>query len=186
MDERHRMAGSVSALGGGFGAFAGAVIDLWTGTSGLVAFVFSGLGSMAGAYLGFRMSADDQGDVDLPCASPIDADIRRQHDAMWSLMGGMVGGMYGSVLGALLPAAVWVLHLHRVPTAMEVMGIFNVIMGGCMSGMGGGTSGAWLAASRAGMVGRNRASERAREQRPSELELPFHGTPVRPVRRNGR
>ncbi|SFU85096.1 hypothetical protein [Alicyclobacillus macrosporangiidus] len=186
MDERHRMAGGVSALGGGFGAFAGAAIDLWTGTSGLAAFVLSGLGSMAGAYLGFRMNADHRRDVDSPCASSLEADIRRQHHAMWSLMGGMVGGMAGSVLGALLPAAVWVLHLHRVPTAMEFMTLFNVIMGGSMSGMAGGTSGAWLAASRAGVVGRERTSQEACEQASSQLELPYHGSPVPRVRRDGR
>jgi hypothetical protein len=130
------------------------MIDLLLGTSGLVALVLAGAGSLFGSFAGFssvwreRCRLQQQRAVDVPELKA----LHRQHEAMLSLMGAMVAGVLGSALGVGMASMVWLLYLHHVPTMMDYMSIANVVMTAGMGGMTGGVSGAWWSAGRAGFL----------------------------------
>ncbi|WP_026962955.1 hypothetical protein [Alicyclobacillus herbarius] len=154
MDRFYRTTGWGCAWGSVAGALTGSILDFLVGTSGLLACVLAGVGALFGSYIGFRVGSKDIENVVCHTAFPLDiVKIHKQHGAMWSLMGAMVGGVVGATVGAGAAAAGWVLYMHHMSNAMELMSIFNVIMGGEMGGMTAGVIGAWWSAARAGFVG---------------------------------
>jgi hypothetical protein len=166
----YRTTGWACAWGSAFGALVGGTIDFLIGSSGLMALVLAGLGSLTGSYVGFRAGLRDTGRFEsrTDCLPEI-AGIHRQHQVMWSLMGAMVGGVLGSALGAGVASLGWVFYIYHVPTMMDCMLIVNVVMGGGMGGMTGGVSGAWWSAVRTGFVKDKRDVSLSRQQSRSEV-----------------
>jgi hypothetical protein len=169
MDRFYRTTGWGCAWGSLFGALLGGVLDFFVGTSGLLAFVLAGVGALLGSYVGFQIGSEHVENTVCHTTSSLDVvKIHKQHGAMWSLMGAMVGGVVGATVGAGVAAVVWVLYMGHMPSAMDFMSIFNVIMGGEMGGMTAGVVGAWWSAARAGFVG-----ERKHVQPPPDEKRKF-------------
>lgn len=158
------------AWGSVFGGLFGAIIDFLVGTSGLLATVLAIAGSFLGSYLGFRIGLKDVGYLVPRTNFPLEViNIRKQHGAMWALMGAMVGGVIGSMLGTGVAAVGWVFYISHVPTMMDFMPIVNVMMGGGMGGMAGGVSGAWWSAMRAGFIGEQKTASRLGVKKKSQI-----------------
>jgi hypothetical protein len=166
MDILCRTTGWGCAWGSMCGALLGGIVDFLVGTSGLVALVLAGAGSLFGSALGFRMGWKRVEHFVPRTNLPLDvASIHKQHGAMWALMGAMVGGVVGSTVGALLAALAWMISTGHAPSMMDFMSIVNVMMGGGMGGMTGGVIGAWWSAVRVGFVGDKKNAQLTESER---------------------
>lgn len=172
MDRLYQTTGWGAAWGGVLGAAAGAVADLWWNTSGLLALVLSTVASLTGSFVGFYAGRRDVERLVPKTNFPLEmVKIRKQHGAMWALMGAMVGGAAGSLVASGVVAFAGLAYLSHSLYAINFMTLANIMMGAGMGGMTGAVAGAWLAATKAAFVGNARSEKRKPGRKKSTQSL---------------
>lgn len=170
MDQLYQSTGWGCAWGGIIGGVLGASGDLVMGTSGVLAFLLSMVGSAVGAYLGFYRGRKDVDELIPRTNFPLEiVKIRKQHGAMWALMGAMVGGAVGSIASGGLVTFTWLMFLSASWATMNFMLLSNIIMGAGMGGMVGGVGGAWIAALMSGFIEKKKVVIRLISRKRSEF-----------------